>query len=76
MFIGNMDAIPTLEIGEFRYTPKNKSVLLIYPTGQVTEFSTVEAAQTYLQSALRLSIPGADQCTIFSLENGQWVQVA
>lgn len=71
-----MHAIPTLEIGEFKYTPRNKPVLLIYPTGQVTEFGTVEAARTYLQSARRLSIAGADQCTIFSLENGQWVQVA
>ena len=67
--------LPPLVVGGFEYVPKGKPVLLILPTGAVVEFATEEGAMAYLESGLRAQAVNADQSTIFSLRNGEWVQL-
>ena len=69
-----METLPPLVLGEFQYVPKQKTVLLVFPSGDVSEFSTVESATAYLDNARRAGIPGAEQTSLFAFENGQWVQ--
>ena len=66
--------MPPLEAGDFTYVSKGKSVLLIFPTGDVSEFSSVEAAAIYLDAGRRAGSPGAAQTTLFAFQDGEWRQ--
>jgi hypothetical protein len=68
-----MENLPPLVIGDFRYVPQqNKPVLLVFPTGDVAEFNSIETAELYLHSARRIGAPGADQTGLFFFQYGQW----
>ena len=67
--------LPPLVVDGFEYVSRGKPVLLILPTGDVVEFATEEGAMAYLESGRRAQAVNADQSTIFSLRNGEWVQL-
>jgi hypothetical protein len=51
-------------------------VVLVFPTGEVSEFSTVESAWAYLTSARRVGAQGAGEATLYSFEEGQWYRLS
>ena len=71
-----MEGLPPLVLGEFEYVPKGKPVLLLFPSGEVIEFSAVETALSYLENARQSGASGAAETTLFSFSDGQWVQLA
>lgn len=68
-----MENLPPLVIGDFQYVPQqNKLVLLLFPTGDVAEFSSIETAELYLRSARTAGAPGAELTGLFFYQYGQW----
>jgi hypothetical protein len=71
-----METLPPLVLEDFQYVPKGKPVLLLLPSGDVIEFSTVQSASDYLESARRMSAAGAQDAALFSFQNGAWVRLS
>ena len=70
-----METLPPLVLEDFQYVPKAKPVLLMLPSREVMEFSTIESAMNYLESARRMNATGAQDTALFSLQNGEWVRL-
>ncbi|HET9802744.1 MAG TPA: hypothetical protein VFP96_05885 [Candidatus Acidoferrum sp.] len=54
-----------------------KPVILLLPTGGVCEFNSLDNAQSYLNNALRVGAPGANEAALFSFDfkDGEWKRV-
>jgi hypothetical protein len=52
-----------------------KLARLIFPSGDIAEFCTLESALRYINSARAANVIGADEVMVLSFENGEWMRI-
>lgn len=60
--------LPPLTLHPTTLNTPQKPVVLLFPTGGVSEFGNLEVAQHYLHNAVRVGAPGANEAALFSYD--------
>ena len=69
--------LPPLILHPATLNTPQKPVVLLLPTGGVSEFGSLENAQHYLSNAVRVGAPGATEAALFSydFESNEWKRI-
>jgi len=69
--------LPPLILHPATLNAPQKPVVLLMSTGGVSEFGNLENAQSYLDNAVRVGAPGANEAALFSYDfkDKEWKRI-